>query len=578
MALHSSLIDKPRTSLVSRYSLLTVLILLGGLISLGALYERFANDLETALVGERLTSQETATASRLAAFMETYQYQLAKISNYPGLTAYLANPTGPGAREVANLLHLEADVPDLYGILFFDRDGHLQHVVPGQAASGPPYWSAEDWSISDLPRVRLGDATLIGPHLPSPGRSGWVLLQRPIRDAGQGSDDPVTVALHLRLSSITEQLDEAMVTPVVKLRLQAADGAILDVTGRPLHTTIPLGDGPEVFPGWSLKREVRSEVLFGSLEKARGWLYAGGAAITLIIVLLFGHLTGRLRRRVDDLIAGADALAAGDLEFRLRGGERSDEIGSISRAFNTMTLRLRDMIDRTVRTEKMAVLGQFATGVAHEVRNPLATLKTTVQALSRDEADPDRKELLQDMESEVDRLNRVVNDLLTYGRPHPAEQRQIPVRELFRRTATLLRPTAAERGVSFVTSGESTLTLLADGDQLQQVLVNLGLNAIQACQTGDSVTLRASRQGPDVIIEVSDSGCGIDPALLATVTDPFVTTKAGGTGLGLTISAQMIDANHGTMRIDSRPGEGTRVRLRLPGEKTKKGAWGRDDA
>lgn len=561
------MLDKPRTSLVSRYSLLTVIILLGGLVSLGALYERFADDLEADLIGERLSSQETATASRLSAFMENYQYQLAKISNYPGLTEYLADPTAPGAKGVANLLHLEADVPDLYGILFLGANDRLIYLVPGQAASGAPYWSRQDWSLDGLPRVTLGDAELIGPQLPTPGRSGWVLLRRPIRDDGLG--EPISVALHLRLASITEQLDEASVTPVVKMHLQAPNGAVLDVTGRPVEQRAHLTAGPEVFEGWRLDKEVRSELLFGSLERARGWLYAGGVAITVVIVMILGHLTGRLRKRVDDLILGADALAAGDLDYRLKGGERSDEIGSISRAFNTMALRLRDMIERTVRTEKMAVLGQFATGVAHEVRNPLATLKTTVQALTWGETDRDRRELLQDMEAEVDRLNRVVNDLLTYGRPHPAEQRHVPVRDLFRRTATLLRPSAMEQGVRFATSGESTLCLLADGDQLQQVLVNLGLNAIQACQPGDSVTLRASRQGQTVMIEVVDTGCGMDAAFLATVTDPFVTTKRSGTGLGLTISAQMVEANGGTMRLDSRPGEGTRVRLRLPGEKQK---------
>jgi len=548
-----------RTSLVSRYSLLTLAILIAGLISLGALYEGFADELEETLVGERLSSQEAATASRLSAFMEGFQYQLAKISNYPGLTTFLQSPGSPAAKDVANLLYLEADLPDLYGILFFDDRDRLRHVIAGQAASGPPYWSREGWSIDGLPRTRIGDTEIIGPKLPSPGRSGWLLLRRPIRNTGPGAAG--SIALHLRLASVTEQLDESSVTPVVKLHLATPDGSVLDVTGRPLPDVKGLGTGPDVFPGWTLKREVRSDDLLGPLNKARGWLYFGGLLITAVIVLLFAHLSGRLRRRVDDLVAGANALAAGDLTFRLPGAGRSDEIGTISRAFNTMARRLRDMIDRTVRTEKMAVLGQFATGVAHEVRNPLATVKTTVQALSRDEPDPDRRGLLLDLETEVDRLNRVVNDLLTYGRPHPAEQRRVLIRELFRRTLALLRPTATERGVRLATTGESTLAVLADGDHLQQVLVNLGLNAIQACERGATVTFRASRAGPATVIEVIDTGCGIDDAMLARVTDPFVTTKKSGTGLGLTICLQMVEANGGTMTIQSHPGQGTTVRL-----------------
>lgn len=226
--------------------------------------------------------------------------------------------------------------------------------------------------------------------------------------------------------------------------------------------------------------------------------------------------------------------------------------------------RLRTVIDRTVQVEKMAVLGQFATGVAHEVRNPLATMKTTVQALGRDEPDPDRRDLLADLEAEVDRLNRVVNDLLTYGRPHPAARGTVVLREILRRTAALLQPAAAERGVTVATTGDSTLALYADEDHVQQVLVNLGLNAVQACERGGAVTLRAAGHGYWTIIEITDDGCGIPAEHLARITDPFYTTKPTGSGLGLTISQQMVEANGGKMRIESQLGVGTHIRLSFP--------------
>jgi two-component system sensor histidine kinase AtoS len=549
----------PSSSIVGRYILITVSILALALVSLGMLYNRFADDLQDTLVGERLAAREAATASRIAAFLEARQYQLTKISNYPGLESFSASNRDGGDREVDALLRLEADVPDLYGILFFGPEGTLRRVVAGQAASGPPYWSTKNWDIGGLPVAMVDGVEVIGPALPSPGRSGWLLLRRPLRGPGEGS-----VALHVRLASMTEQLDEASSNPVARMLLATPGGAVLDATGRPVEASPDLVAGPEILPGWRLMRDIRAENVLTSLRMARGWLYLGGAGITVLVVALFLHLGQRVRGRVDQLVEGANAVASGNLTYRLPLTGHGDEISALSIAFNTMAARLREMIDRTVRTEKMAVLGEFATGVAHEVRNPLATMKTTVQSLSRDEPDPDRRDLLLDMEAEVDRLNRVVNDLLTYGRPHPAARGHIAVREILRRTTTLLRPAALEKRINLASTGDSNVGLLADEDHLLQILVNLGLNAIQACESGGTVTLRARRQGGRAVIEIMDDGQGIAPEDLARITEPFFTTKAKGSGLGLTISQRMVEANGGMLRIESTPGAGTLARLSFP--------------
>lgn len=552
------------TSVVGRYVVVTVTIFAVALVSVGALYDRFTKDLEATLVGERQSAQEAATANRMAAFLETMQYQLAKISNYPGLNAFLADPEAPGTADIAALLRLEADVPDLYGILFFDGDDRLKYAVAGQAASGAPYWSAKGWSIAGLPVVVKDGVEIIGPALPQPGRAGWILLRRPMRESGTGTGG--TVALHVRLASMTEQLDKSNASAIVRMVLSTPSGAILDATGRAVTSfkEQDLAPGPEVLPGWQLMRDRRAPDVLSSLRSARGWLYVGGALIMGVVVALFVHLGLRMRRRVDLLVEGAHAVASGNLTYRLPLTRQADEINALSSAFNTMAERVKDMIDRTVRTEKMAVLGEFATGVAHEVRNPLATMKTTVQSLSRDEPDDDRRELLIDLEAEVDRLNRVVNDLLTYGRPHPAARGPLAVRELLRRTATLLKPVAAERGVHLASTGDSSVWLMGDEDHMQQILVNLGLNALQACGKGGTVTFRSRREGDRTVIEIADDGHGIAPADLDRVTDPFFTTKPTGSGLGLTISQQMVDANEGTMRIESAQGVGTLISLSFP--------------
>ena len=233
-----------------------------------------------------------------------------------------------------------------------------------------------------------------------------------------------------------------------------------------------------------------------------------------------------------------------------------------------MAWQLKDLIDRTVRAEKLAVLGQFATGVAHEVRNPLATMKTTVQALTRKEQDVERKVLLDDMGHQIDRLSRVVNDLLAYGRPGEAAPQNTEIRDLFRQSARVLEPIAKDANVRFYTSGDSGLKLYIDPDQVLQVLLNLGINAIQACKAGGTVGLRAEQNEAWVEIRVTDDGAGIPKQHLLDVVQPFFTMKSKGTGLGLTISQQLVEANHGKIHIESAPQEGTTITLKFPATKT----------
>ncbi|MCC5810425.1 MAG: HAMP domain-containing protein [Ectothiorhodospiraceae bacterium] len=554
---------RPRFSLVGRYTLLSLSLILASLLFLGVLYDRFAETLMDRLTGERLQAQMAATGSRLGAFFDNRSYQLETLSTHPALSVYLQEPHSLAADKLEGLLRIEADVPDLYGILFLDAADRLTHVVAGQAASGPPYWDRRNWRVDHLPRVSNGSMELIGPALPESSRPGWLLMRQPIR--GAAPDGTETVALHVRLASITELLGAEAVPGVVRPLLRVPGGALLDATGRPVNEPAELIRGPEVLPGWVVEYAVQPEPLLGPLQQTRIGIYALALATGIGIMIVFGRLAYTLRRRVNHLVEGADALAAGDLQYRLGSADRKgDEIDTVAQAFNAMAARLRGMIDRTVQVEKMAVLGEFATGVAHEVRNPLATMKVTVQALERREADAERRELLQSVASEIDRLNRVVGDLLAYGRPHPAEPGTVPMRSLFRRALALTSSQAAEQSVSVSTQGDSRLAVHADPDQVLQALVNLVANGIQACEPGGNVRLRAQREGHTIRIEISDDGRGIPSGLIARVTDPFFTTRPRGTGLGLSISRQLIGLNQGRLSLQSVEGQGTTVTLRLP--------------
>lgn len=305
------------------------------------------------------------------------------MSNHPALPAFIEAPNSPQAEEALTLLRVEADSPDLYGVLFFDWYDNLDRLVAGQAASGPPYWSKSGWDIAGLPRVMHEGIEFIGPKLPENGNSGWILMRAHIRDTGMGQN--TSVALHVRLASLTELLASAGVSGVIDPLLRTPGGIVLDATGRPTEVNGELIEGPSILPGWNLVMSVRPGTILQPIDETRFWLAVTAAVIIIVILAIFFALSRSLRRRVDTLVQGANSIASGDLYYRLPEGRRRDEISTVAKAFNTMAWQLKDLIDRTVRAEKLAVLGQFATGVAHEVRNPLATMKTTVQALVRKE-------------------------------------------------------------------------------------------------------------------------------------------------------------------------------------------------
>ncbi|MDL0431182.1 HAMP domain-containing sensor histidine kinase [Marinobacter sp. TBZ242] len=559
---------KPRFSLVGRYSFISLTLMIGSVAVLSALYTAVSDSVNERLAGERLEAQVAGNANRLTNFIENRVYQLETLSTHPSMPLYLAY--GDGVPEgVRELVRVEADSPDLYGILFFDSGNNLLEVVPGQAASGSPYWNREGWSLAGLPVVDFGISEIIGPQLPDTGGPAWLLIRQPLRtgaeQAVQGS-----IALHVRLASLTELMRTENLAAVLRPFLRTPTGELLDATGN-LQATVPkdLRTGPEVLPGWRIDYVVSAGEILSPLRNAQLGLYALAGVLALGTVLLFWALARSLRRRVARLTEGAEAFASGDLHFRLQAPKNDkDEIDVLAHAFNAMADRLQDMIQRTVQAEKMAVLGEFATGVAHEVRNPLATIKLTVQALEKREPDKQRRDLLVSVEDEIDRLNRVVGDLLDYGRPVPGEAQQVEIRKIFHHASVLTSGLADSRQVTVSATGDSSFTIHASPDQIIQCLVNLVANAVHACKPGGMVHLRAYRNGHRLTVEVTDNGCGMSPETLRRVTEPFFTTRSDGTGLGLSITRQLIEINEGEMDIRSLPGQGTTVFVTLPAAKS----------
>jgi signal transduction histidine kinase len=224
------------------------------------------------------------------------------------------------------------------------------------------------------------------------------------------------------------------------------------------------------------------------------------------------------------------------------------------------------------RRDRLAAMGELASGVAHEIRNPLNAIGMSIKRLraefrSGDEAtaeQDERDELLDILDGQTRRIDSTVQQFLDYARPRPLALRSVDLDRLLAEVGESTRALAENRGVSLRAELTSVGMATLDPDQIRQVLDNLLRNAIEATPVGGDVTLAARRGGDGVVITVRDTGAGIEPEHLPRIFDLYFTTKSEGTGVGLAVTHQIVTAHGGTLDAESRPREGTTMIVRLP--------------
>ncbi len=236
----------------------------------------------------------------------------------------------------------------------------------------------------------------------------------------------------------------------------------------------------------------------------------------------------------------------------------------INTELQTAYADLRQTVGQLLQAERLSSLAEIASGVVHEVRNPLSAIKGAVEILEDEipEESP-RREFAQIAKTEVERINKLVTEFLKFARPPILSRTTTRVNDLVNSTIQLLASQTAAAGVEIKRELASDLPdIEIDGEQITQVLLNLGINAIEAMPDGGTMTFRTRSEGNGVAIEVEDTGVGVPAEIIGQIFDPFLTTKDKGSGLGLSVAHRIVTKHEGTIVAESRP-KGTLFRIIL---------------
>jgi signal transduction histidine kinase len=300
-------------------------------------------------------------------------------------------------------------------------------------------------------------------------------------------------------------------------------------------------------------------------------LATAGAGLLLSILLAL-WISARLSRPVEELAAASREIAAGNWNAHVEVRSR-DEFGELSETFNSMTTQLTAQRDKLVQTERVAAWRELARRLAHELKNPLFPLQITVENLMRARALPEREfnevfeESTATLLEELGHLKTIIGRFSDFSRMPKPQVQSLQVNALLQRVLTLhaAQLSQAAKPVRLETRlDERAGDIEGDEELLYRVVSNLVLNAVDAMPEGGMITMATHAQDAEVVIEVRDNGVGMTPEESARLFTPYYTTKQHGTGLGLAIAQSVVSDHHGTIIVESEPGEGSAFLIRLP--------------
>lgn len=321
---------------------------------------------------------------------------------------------------------------------------------------------------------------------------------------------------------------------------------------------------------------------------ADGRIASFNQAAESVLQFSFGEIIGKMANEVlpKQLITLTDELEKQkgiierEIDYPRKDGKRIPLDVSISLlegddgAFLGYIILFRDLTEvqnlkrEVERSQRLASLGRLAAGIAHEIRNPLSSIKGFATYFrERYKEVPEDQKTAEIMVQEVDRLNRVIGQLLELARPMTIQKRSTSIENVIQHSLKMIEGQAREKGITITTDISPEINEISiDPDSIKQVLLNLYLNAIEAMEKGGILSIELSRDevSQRTKIAVSDTGIGINKADLVHIFDPYFTTKQSGTGLGLAIVHKIIESHDGEVRVESELGKGTMVKILLP--------------
>ena len=311
-----------------------------------------------------------------------------------------------------------------------------------------------------------------------------------------------------------------------------------------------------------------------NIKRSKQFLYVLMVIGPLIIIITAFYFFNNFTRSVLTLTNATRKIKDGDMDFRIKN-QLKDEFREMATSFNDMAISLKEHQTKIQQAERLAAVGELAAGLAHEVKNPLAGIKVSIEVLKNElNIAQEDKEIFLRIINEINRIESLLKNMLNYARPSKPLPESVNISDILENIIkmsvhSLKSPKETSRvtkDINFVKDFASDFPpIYADPGQMQQVFLNLVLNAIDSINEKGTITIKTERATDESMqIQISDTGKGIAPEVLVNVFNPFFTTKSKGNGLGLAICKRLVEQNHGTIDVFSNPEGGTTFVITLP--------------